>query len=39
VRGKKVPDSGARFEESLTLQEQIARATGNLSAFLDKLGA
>ncbi|MEU0597024.1 FBP domain-containing protein [Streptomyces sp. NPDC006393] len=39
VRGKKVPDSGARFEESLTVQEQIARATGNLSAFLDKLDA
>ncbi|KUO06443.1 FBP domain-containing protein [Streptomyces caeruleatus] len=37
LRGKKVPDSGARFEESLTLEEQIARATGNLSAFLDKL--
>ncbi|MFI6007309.1 FBP domain-containing protein [Streptomyces sp. NPDC051243] len=37
VRGKKVPDSGARFEESLTLEEQIARTTGNLTAFLDKL--
>ncbi|GHE76315.1 FBP domain-containing protein [Streptomyces spiralis] len=39
VRGKKVPDSGARFEESLTLEEQIARATGNLAAFMDKLYA
>ncbi len=39
VRGKKVPDLGARFEESLTLEEQIARAEGNLSAFLDKLYA
>ncbi|MFF0791794.1 FBP domain-containing protein [Streptomyces spiralis] len=39
VRGKKAPDSGARFEESLTLEEQIARATGNLAAFLDKLYA
>ncbi|MFF1279750.1 FBP domain-containing protein [Streptomyces sp. NPDC058299] len=39
VRGKKVPDSGARFEESLTVEEQIARMTGNLSAFLDKLYA
>ncbi|MFI1561930.1 FBP domain-containing protein [Streptomyces sp. NPDC020490] len=39
VRGKKVPDSGARFEESLTLEEQIARTRDNLSAFLDKLYA
>ncbi|MFF4014537.1 FBP domain-containing protein [Streptomyces sp. NPDC001843] len=39
VRGKKLPDSGARFEESLTLEEQIARTTGHLSAFLDKLYA
>ncbi|SDP06867.1 FBP C-terminal treble-clef zinc-finger [Streptomyces sp. cf386] len=37
VRGKKVVDSGARFEESLTLEEQIARTTGNLAAFVDKL--
>ncbi|TXS43207.1 FBP domain-containing protein [Streptomyces sp. uw30] len=37
VRGKKVPQSGSRFEESLTLEEQIARTTGNLSSFLDKL--
>ncbi|MFE9308894.1 FBP domain-containing protein [Streptomyces sp. NPDC006706] len=39
VRGKKVPDSGARFEESLTLEQQIARTTANLGAFLDKLYA
>ncbi|WP_281156984.1 FBP domain-containing protein [Streptomyces sp. HYC2] len=39
VRGKKVPDSGARFEESLTLEQQIARTTTNLGAFLDKLYA
>ncbi|MDL5205501.1 FBP domain-containing protein [Streptomyces sp. ALI-76-A] len=39
VRGRKVPDSGARFEESLTVEEQIARMTANLSAFLDKLEA
>ncbi|MFD7406071.1 FBP domain-containing protein [Streptomyces sp. NPDC059866] len=39
VRGKKISESGARFEESLTLEEQIARTTGNLSAFLDKLHA
>ncbi|AVH55018.1 MULTISPECIES: FBP domain-containing protein [Streptomyces] len=37
VRGKKVPLSGARFEESLTTEEQIARTVRNLSAFLDKL--
>ncbi|MEU1707477.1 FBP domain-containing protein [Streptomyces sp. NPDC005706] len=39
VRGKKVPQSGGRFEESLTLEEQIARATGNLYAFLDRIRA
>ncbi|MEW2158903.1 FBP domain-containing protein [Streptomyces sp. NPDC007189] len=39
VRGKKVPESGTRFEESLTTAEQIARTTGNLSAFIDKLYA
>lgn len=39
VRGKKVPESGSRFEESLTLEEQIARTTANLSAFVDKLYA
>lgn len=37
LRGKKALESGSRFEESLTLDEQIARTTGNLSAFLDKL--
>ncbi len=37
VRGKKRPETGARFEESLTPQEQITRTTDNLSAFLDKL--
>ncbi|MEW2619037.1 FBP domain-containing protein [Streptomyces sp. NPDC048106] len=37
VRGRKVPDSGMRIEESLTVEEQIVRTTGNLSAFLDKL--
>src|SRR5689334_21557279 len=39
VRGKKVPDSGTRFEESLTQAEQIARTTGHLAGFLDKLYA
>ncbi|WP_330461273.1 FBP domain-containing protein [Streptomyces sp. NBC_00820] len=37
VRGKKLPESGSRLEESLTLDEQIARSTGNLMAFIDKL--
>ncbi|MEU5538160.1 FBP domain-containing protein [Streptomyces sp. NPDC020362] len=39
VRGRKLPQSGTRFEESLTLEEQIARLTGHLSAFVDKLCA
>ncbi|MGW5373288.1 FBP domain-containing protein [Streptomyces sp. NPDC004009] len=39
VRGKKAPQSGGRFEESLSLEEQIARTTGNLNAFLDKIRA
>ncbi|MHC5904508.1 FBP domain-containing protein [Streptomyces sp. S6] len=39
VRGRKVPDSGSRFEESLTVEEQITRTTGLLAAFLDKLSA
>ncbi|WAZ25817.1 FBP domain-containing protein [Streptomyces cinnabarinus] len=39
VRGRRVPDSGARMEESLTVEEQIARTEGNLSAFVDKLYA
>ncbi|MEU9186996.1 FBP domain-containing protein [Streptomyces sp. NPDC048484] len=37
VRGKKLPGSGSRFEESLTVEEQIVRMTGHLSAFLDRL--
>jgi len=39
VRGRKIPDSGSRFEESLTVEEQITRTRGLLSAFLDKLSA
>lgn len=39
LRGKKVPDSGSRIEESLTLEEQVTRTEGNLRAFLDKLYA
>ncbi|CAM5226348.1 FBP domain-containing protein [Streptomyces violaceorubidus] len=29
--------SGARFEESLNLDEQVARTLGNLSAFVAKV--
>jgi hypothetical protein len=36
LRGKKVPDSGLRIEESLTQAEQVARTRANLTAFLDK---
>ncbi|MFE9020930.1 FBP domain-containing protein [Streptomyces sp. NPDC007808] len=37
LRGKKTPEAGPRIEESLTPQEQIARAMSNLAAFLDQL--
>ncbi|KPC76469.1 FBP domain-containing protein [Streptomyces sp. NRRL WC-3753] len=37
LRGRKVPEGGGRFEESLTLEEQIARTLGNLSAFVAKV--
>ncbi|MCF2126444.1 FBP domain-containing protein [Strepomyces sp. STD 3.1] len=37
LRGRKVSQSGARFEESLTLEEQVERTLGNLSAFLAKV--
>ncbi|WP_371542786.1 FBP domain-containing protein [Streptomyces sp. NBC_00554] len=37
VRGKKSLESGSRFEESLTVEQQIARTVGNLSAFLERL--
>ncbi|MGV9455399.1 FBP domain-containing protein [Streptomyces sp. NPDC003635] len=39
LRGRKTPDWGLRIEESLTLEQQIARTVGNLAAFLDKLYA
>ncbi|GAA3037842.1 FBP domain-containing protein [Streptomyces glomeratus] len=39
IRGRKVPEGGGRFEESLTPEQQIARMMDNLSAFLDKLHA
>lgn len=37
LRGKKKVELGARFQESLTLEEQIERATANLTGFLDKV--
>ncbi|MBC6456545.1 FBP domain-containing protein [Actinomadura sp. HBU206391] len=37
VRGKKTPDLGARYQEALTVEEQVTRALGNLEAFLDKV--
>ncbi|WP_406279335.1 FBP domain-containing protein [Embleya sp. NBC_00896] len=37
VRGRKSPAPGSRFEETLTLDEQIERTRTNLSAFLAKL--
>lgn len=38
VRGKRQPKlRGRRHEESLTLDEQVARLTGNLDAFVDRV--
>ncbi|MER6947492.1 FBP domain-containing protein [Nonomuraea sp. NPDC000554] len=37
VRGKKIPDLGGRLEETLTVEQQIDRTRGKLSAFLDKI--
>jgi hypothetical protein len=37
VRGKKTPEPGGRFEESLTVAEQIERTRANLFDFLDKV--
>lgn len=37
ARGRKIPESGIRIEESLTVEQQIDRTVGNLTAFLDKL--
>lgn len=39
VRGRKLPASGIRFEESLTVEEQAARITTRLHAFLDRVAA
>lgn len=37
VRGKKIPEPGGRFEESLTVEEQIERTRAHLFEFLDKV--
>jgi hypothetical protein len=37
LRGKKDAGPGGRFQESLTLEEQIARTMANLTGFLDKV--
>lgn len=37
LRGRKIPETGPRFEETLTLEEQITRTLNNLHAFLDKV--
>jgi hypothetical protein len=40
LRGKKpVAGLGGRFEESLTLEEEIDRTMTNLAAFVDKVAA
>ncbi|WP_433324481.1 FBP domain-containing protein [Spirillospora sp. CA-294931] len=39
VRGKKQASPGARLQESLTLDEQIARTVANLDAFVAKVVA
>jgi hypothetical protein len=39
VRGRKPVAPGGRMEESLTLDEQIARTRTNLFAFIDRLSA
>ncbi|MEV7419712.1 FBP domain-containing protein [Streptomyces sp. NPDC089919] len=37
VRGRKQPEPGGRFEESLTVEEQVERMRGNLAGFLAQL--
>lgn len=37
VRGKKVPHTGGRLDETLSVDEQVARMTAKLDAFLDKV--
>lgn len=37
VRGEKIPHTGGRLDESLTVEEQIDRMTAKLGAFLDRI--
>jgi hypothetical protein len=37
VRGKKTPPLGGRFEETLSVDEQVERIVVNLAAFLGKI--
>jgi hypothetical protein len=37
VRGKRTAGLAARYQESLTLEEQVTRTLGNLRTFLDKV--
>jgi hypothetical protein len=37
TRGRKAPAPGGRLEESLSVEEQIARTRGKLFTFLDKV--
>ncbi|NYH52232.1 hypothetical protein HNR06_001821 [Nocardiopsis arvandica] len=37
IRGKRSSGPGGRFEEDLTVEEQIERASANLAGFLDRL--
>jgi hypothetical protein len=39
VRGKKTSALVKRLEETLTLEEQVARMLGNLDAFLGRITA
>ena len=39
VRGRKDAGAGARLQESLTLEEKIARTVANVAAFIAKVTA
>jgi hypothetical protein len=39
MRGLKEPEPGGRFEESLSVEEKVARAMGNLEGFIARLSA
>lgn len=38
VRGKKIPSSGSRLRETLSVEEQVTRMMGNLDKFFRNLG-